>query len=316
MAENRLLKIPLNKIRENPVALRSVNKQSDEYVGLVDSVRKNGVLNSITVREVKNGDGETVYGLIDGLHRFSAASDAGLTEIPAQVLSMDDAAVLEAQVVANVHKVETRPVEYAKQLMRILTQNPTLTITELSAKLSKSPAWLGERLGLVKLEEKISKLVDEGKVNLSNAYALSKLPPEEQPNFLDRAMTLSPSEFVPMATARVKEVRDAKRQGREAKPEGFQPVAFLRKIAELKNEMEEAKVANALVKSLGITNPVDAFSLGVKWALNMDPSSIEAQKQKDAARRAQAEEEKSKRKAEREAKKQQEAAATAASVSS
>lgn len=102
MAETVLKLIPLRQIRENPVALRAVNRTSDGYVELVDSIKRNGVYNGILVREVKDPDsGEVLYGLIDGLHRFSAAQDAGLTEIPAQVRSMADAEVLEAQVIAN-----------------------------------------------------------------------------------------------------------------------------------------------------------------------------------------------------------------------
>lgn len=101
-----LKSIPLSLIRENPVALRNVNRKGEGYLGLVDSVRKDGVLNAIVVREIKDPtNGNVVYGLVDGLHRFSAASDAGLTEIPAQVKDMDDAAVLEAQLIANVHKI-------------------------------------------------------------------------------------------------------------------------------------------------------------------------------------------------------------------
>ena len=36
--------ILLSTIRENPVALRNVNRKSDEYKGLVDSIRQKGFL--------------------------------------------------------------------------------------------------------------------------------------------------------------------------------------------------------------------------------------------------------------------------------
>lgn len=99
-----LKSIPLNNIKENPNALRTVDRTTEEYLGLVDSIRKNGILNAVLVREMQNPVDQSVfYGLIDGLHRFTAAKDAGLTEIPAQVKSMEDAAVLEAQILANIH---------------------------------------------------------------------------------------------------------------------------------------------------------------------------------------------------------------------
>lgn len=309
MADLVLKTIPLSMIRENPVALRSVNRTSEQFIGLVDSVRRNGVLNAIVVREIIDPESkQQLYGLVDGLHRFSAASDAGLTEIPAQVCLFDDAETLEAQVLANVHKVETKPVEYSKQLMRILAQNPTRTVTELANRLSKSGSWLGERLGLTKLVSEIQSLVDEGKVNLSNAYALAKLPADEQTNFVDRAITMSPQEFVPTVHARVKEIRDLKRQGRDAAPAGFTPVPHVRKIGELKDELTSKSVAHVLPKELGITSVTEAFHLGVQWSLHMDPASIEVARQKDQQRKRDAEEAKLKREKERTDKQAKEAA--------
>jgi len=318
MSQTVLASIPLSSIRENPVALRNVNRMSPTYKELVDSVKRSGILNAILVREIVDPRTKVVvYGLIDGLHRFSAAQDAGLTEIPAQVRSMEDAAVLEAQVIANVQKVETRPVEYSKQLVRILAQNPLLTLDELSSRLAKSPTWLNERLGLVKLDEAIGKLVDEGRICLSNGYAIAKLSaiaPEEVSNYVDRAMVMSPNEFVPTITSRVKELKELRRQGRDATPATFQPVAHIRKLGELKEEMENPKVGPVLIKELNVKTPKEAFELGVKWALHMDPASIELQKQKDAERKAKLEAEKLKRKEEREKKSEEEARKAAADV--
>src|SRR3954469_21290947 len=104
-APANLANIPLSRIRENPVALRPVDKTSEEYKGLVDSVRRNGILNPISVREVPNpdpNDKEPLYSVVDGLHRFTAAGDAGLESIPAQIVTKTDADVLEAQIVANI----------------------------------------------------------------------------------------------------------------------------------------------------------------------------------------------------------------------
>lgn len=300
--------IPLLQIRENPSALRNVNKTDEGYLGLVDSVRAKGVLNPIVVRELKDADGATIYGLVDGLHRFTAAGDAGLTEIAANVITASDAEVLEAQIITNIHKVETKPVEYSKQLMRILSGNPTMTAASLASKLAKSPTWISERLGLVKLEENIAKLVDEDKINLSNAYALAKLPPDEQKNFVDRAMTMQPAEFVPTVNGRVKELRDAKRQGRDPNKAEFVPVPHMRKIGEVKEEFERNSIGPVLVAELDIKTPLEGFKTGVAWALHMDPVSIAAEVQKDADRKLRDEAEKAKRKAERDAARAQTAA--------
>jgi len=294
-----LKQIPLKQIRENPIALRKVNRQTETYLGLVDSIRQQGILNPINVREIATTNGETIYGLIDGLHRFTAAGDAGLDSIPAQVLSLNDAEVLEAQVIANIHKVETKPVEYARQLIRILMQNPTMTSAELAKKLAKSPTWLADRLGLTKLDESIGTLVDEGKINLSNAYALSKLPKEEQSNFLERAMTESPQMFLPAVQNRTKEIRDAKRQGRTPPEEGFQPHPYIRRVGELKAELDHATLGPVLIKKFGAKTAEEGFVLALKWALSLDPDSVELQKEKADQRKAEHDRQKELRKKER-----------------
>jgi len=282
-----LRKISIGTIRENPVALRAVNRQDEDYLGLVESIKSKGFMGAITVRAKVDPETKVeFFELVDGLHRFCAAKDAGLTEINVDIVSLTDDQTLEAQIMANVHKIETRPVEYSRQLLRILSRNPLMTETELAAKLVKSGQWIRERLGLVKITNKeIAQLVDEGKIGLANAYALAKLPTEEMTDFVERAMTLSPEEFVPAANGRLKEIRDAKRKGEDAAVAEFQPVAFMQKMKEVKDEMEKGVVAQSLCN--GLSSPVEGFTMAIKWMLHLDPRSVEVQKSKDDARKKQ-----------------------------
>lgn len=305
----------IEKIRENPVALRSVNKQSEEYMGLVDSIRKKGFLGSITGRKKKDEAGVEFIEIADGLHRYSAAKDAGVKQIAVDILSLSDADTLEAQIMMNVHKIETKPVQYSQQLRRILGFNPLMTEAELAAKLGKSSAWIKERLGLVKLPEKVATLVDDGKINLSNAYAIAKLPVEEMADWVDRAMTQQPQEFIPAINGRIKEVKDAKRKGLDAAEAEFVPVAHLQKLAILKSELEKPQVGPVLIKQNKVTDPVEAFKLGLKWALHLDSESIKAAQAKHDEQLRAREEEKAKRRAEREKAKADEAAKAAAEAS-
>lgn len=300
--------VPISAIRENPVALRTVNVQTEEYQGLVESIRNKGFIGAISVRPARDSETKEVlddkYELVDGLHRFTAAKDAGLDEINVDVVDLNDDEVAEAQIMANIHKVETKPMEYTKALKHILTRNPLMTESELAQRLGKSSAWIAGRLSLHKIaSETTRKLIDDGKIGLSNAYALAKLPAEEQADWTDRAMTLSPDEFIPQTTARMKEIREARRKGKDAKPAEFQPVPHLQKLGDMKEELESGQIGQTLVNELGVTSAVDGFALGIKWALHMDPRSVEVQKEKDAERRAQREEKKKQKAAERAAAK-------------
>jgi len=290
-----LRKIAIAEIRENPVALRAVNRQDENYLGLVDSIKSKGFLGAITVRaKVDPETKESYCELVDGLHRFCAAKDAGLTEINADVVSLDDDQTLEAQIMANIHKIETRPVEYSRQLLRILSRNPLMTEIELAQKLGKSAQWIRERLGLTKISNNdIAELVNEGKIKLANGYALAKLPPEEMADFVDRAMTLPPDEFVPAANARLKEIRDAKRKGTDASEAEFQPVAFMQKMKDVKDELDKGAIAKSLC--IGLFSSEEGFKMAIQWMLHLDPRSVEVQKAKDDARKKQRDDAKNKR---------------------
>lgn len=307
------MNVPVAQIRENPVALRNVNREGEGYLGLIDSIKAHGVMNAITVRRKTDPDTQdTFFELIDGLHRFSATRDAGLDSIPAQVLTMDDAAVLEAQIIGNIHRIETKPVEYSQQLRRILAANPMMTESELSYKLGKSAKWVSDRLGLNKIEsEKIKELIDDGKITLLNAYALAKLPGDEQIEFLERAQIDAPEVFVQSVNERKKELNEAARQGREAKPVEFVPAAHLQKIGDLKEALTDDDFASQLITEAGVASTVEAFQLALKWALHLDPISVAAAKARwDADQQAKAESRE--RRAKERAEKKAEAAKLAA----
>jgi len=302
--------ISLDTIRENPVALRTVDRKSEDYLGLVASIKEKGFLGAITVRaKTDEESGDEFFELIDGLHRFSAAKDAGLSEINVDVVNLDDDKVLEAQIMANIHKIETKPMQYTQQLKRILSRNPLMTEAELASKIGKSSQWIKARLDLTKItNETIVNLIDEGKIGLANAYALAKLPTEEMSDFVDRAMTMAPDEFVPAVQSRVKEIKEAKRKGEDAAPQEFVPVAFMQKLKDIKTQLESGDAAVELVAATGVNTPVEGFQLGIKWVLHLDPKSIEDQKAKDEARKAERAEAAKKRKAERAKKKAENAA--------
>lgn len=302
--QTELKHIPLSRIRHNPVALRSVNKEAEKYIGLVDSVRLRGVLSPISVREIQNpdpADQEPLYGVVDGLHRYSASQDAGLDSIPCQVTTLDDAEVLEAQIIANAHVIETKPVEYGHQLQRMIASNPALVAAEVASRLGKSTGWLDSMLGLDRLKEEIQALVDDGKIKLTNAYALSRLPEDLQTNFVDRAMTQSPAEFVPAAQKAKKEWDAAKRAGKDPNADTFLHIEKCQKMVDIKGEIARPAIGPALIAKYSISSPAEAFTLALKWVLNSDTDSIAAQRATHDARLADAKKKRDAAKAERDA---------------
>lgn len=310
-----LRRVPVSQIRENTTALRKVDRSSEEYLNLLDSVRKNGVLQTISVVERTDPQTQTTfYLLIDGLHRLTCAKDAGLPELDVKIEppTTSDEDILYKQIITNMHRIETKPVQYADQLRRILGKNPTMTMTELAAKVSRAPAYVNERLGLLKLEKNIGEMVDAGKIELTKAFVLAKLDLEDQKAYLDRALTLPANEFVPMVKQRISEVAKAKRAGKDAAPTEWKPTAHIRKTTDLVTEIEKPAIVKELTK--GITSVEEAFLMGLKFAVHLDPISIENARQKEESRKANAAAAAEKKKKEAEEKKAKEAAEKAASI--
>ncbi len=282
MAEVREAKqkrIPIGLIMDTGSALRKPNPKAQDYINLVDSIKVNGILNPISVREVKDPtNGETRYTVIDGLHRFYGARDAGLDSIPAQILQMSTEDVRLAQIIANVQKIETRPAAYSQQLIKILGDQPTWTEEDLAIKLSKSTKWVKDRLKINKLPDAAKALVDDKKIVLVNAYALADLmevAEEEVPNWYDRAQTDSPAKFTPEINNRIKAIKDARRAGRApGASDTFNPYPHLRSAGEIKNEFTKQSVAMQIVSASEAKTPVDGFAAGIAWVLRMDPVSV------------------------------------------
>lgn len=320
MAQKRLENIPVAKIRENQNALRTeVNKDSAEYQELVMSIRDEGVLLAILVREETDPTtGDLTYPLVDGLQRFTAASEVGLDTIPAQITDMAESKVLAAQVMANATRVETPPAQFAAALKKISQLEPTLTSEELGRRVGKSKGWIEGMLKLNKLLPGIQKLVDGGQLNVSNGIALASLPPDKQEEHLTAAMSESAATFGPRMTEVLKEYRAAARQGRVV-DNSFKPQASPRKSSVVKTLLTElesgvATTVTGLIQSNGIADPVEAANFMVKWFFSLDPVSIAQQKAKWDAHEQEKVDKKTKREADNAAAKLAKAKETAAEV--
>lgn len=315
MSNGTVTIVAIDAIRPNPVALRSVDRESEEFIQLRDSIGDPaiGILNPINVRErTEDVDGEAVtyYEIIDGLHRYTAACECGLSEVPIHVKDADETQAHLMQIIGNAMRVETKPVQYTKHLQRVISANPTWTMSDLASKVHRSPAWLNQRFGLLKLNEQVQELVDDSKISVSNAVILAKLPHEEQLNYIDSAMSMGTTEFGPLVQQRVKEIKEAEKAGREASEPTFSPVAKPRKKTELEDELNSRTVLASLVADC--VDVTEAAYLALAWVLRLDPTSVEVQEAQWNEKRQRIEEEKAKRKAARAEQKAKEAAEAAA----
>jgi ParB family chromosome partitioning protein len=116
--------LEVKEISMNLVNVSSLNTRKDLEAGTEDasladlalSIRKNGLLNPITV--LKKDDG--TYDLIVGQRRFLACKQLGLQTIPAIVRErMDDTDATILSLVENVHRADMSPIDKARAYQKI-----------------------------------------------------------------------------------------------------------------------------------------------------------------------------------------------------
>jgi len=166
-------------------------------------------------------------------------------------------------------------------------------------------------LSLLDLTEELQKLVDSKVINLSNAYQLAKLPAEKQMELKDQAISMAPTEFIPLTQGIYAELQKAKREGRAPKTNEFVPTTRLQKLPDIKTQLAavvEGKICDVKTLVSTCSTPLDAAKAVLEWVMHIDPLSIEVDKKAHAERLKELEANKVKREAEREAEKKKKAA--------
>lgn len=134
---------------------------------LSNSIKENGLLQPILVREY--GDGR--YQIIAGERRFRACKLAGLTEIPAIVLDRDDRAAAQIALIENIQREDLNPLEEALAY-KSLKDEYDMTQEELSEKLGKSRSAIANSIRLLDLPEEILTMVAAKELSAGHARTL------------------------------------------------------------------------------------------------------------------------------------------------
>ena len=166
--------IPLQKAEPNPNQPRKTF-DPEELENLAQSIRENGILQPMTVRET--GDG--YYQIIAGERRWRAARMAGLDEIPVLVVEADDRKAAQLALIENLQREDLNPMEEALGYKRLMEEYG-MTQEETAACVTKSRPAVANTLRLLKLPEPIRAMVSDGRLTPGHARAVLSLPTEKQ----------------------------------------------------------------------------------------------------------------------------------------
>ena len=149
--------IPLSMIEANPDQPRTSLGNIEE---LANSVREKGVLEPILVRQVAPNK----YQIISGERRFRAATMAGLDEIPAIELDVDDKEQLEIALIENIQRKDLTPFEEAEGFL-VLQQKFNYTHEKISQVIGKSRTTVTETLLINEIPDRIRAMCREAGIS-------------------------------------------------------------------------------------------------------------------------------------------------------
>lgn len=139
----------------------------DALEELSESIKENGLLQPILVREYADGR----YQIIAGERRFRACKLAGLSEIPAIVLDKDDRDAAQIALIENIQREDLNPLEEA-MAYRSLQEEFNMTQEDLSVKVGKSRSAVANSLRLLDLPDEILTMVAARDLSAGHARTL------------------------------------------------------------------------------------------------------------------------------------------------
>ena len=160
--------ISIALIDTNPDQPRQVFLES-EINELAHSIRSLGILQPVLLRPHPNKQGR--FELVAGERRFRAAQLAGITEIPANIKSLNDRQVLEIALVENIQRSNLNPIEEAGAYQRLMTQL-NLSQVEIADRVGKDRTTVANLVRLLKLPPEVREMIQAGTLTTGHAKAI------------------------------------------------------------------------------------------------------------------------------------------------
>ncbi len=150
---------------------------------LAESIKINGILQPIAVREVDNNK----YEIIAGERRWRAAQIAGLTKVPIILFEANNEKTFELAIMENVQREDLNPIEEALAIKELIekynfSQEKIIDIT------GKKRTRIVNILRVLDLPDEIQKLIAEEKISRGHGIALLSF--KEDGNLLEIAQSI------------------------------------------------------------------------------------------------------------------------------
>jgi ParB family chromosome partitioning protein len=156
----------------------------DDLEELAESIKEKGILIPLLVRPQ-----EDYYQIIAGERRWRAARKAGLKKVPVIIRDdMTDQEVVEVQLIENIQRADLNPIDEALAYKRLI-EDFGLKQDEVADRVSKSRTTITNSLRLLKLDERVQKMLIEDIISTGHARTLIPIEdPEKQYEYAQKAL--------------------------------------------------------------------------------------------------------------------------------
>ena len=216
-------KINIDQIRPNPYQPRKVFDDT-ALQELSQSIKQHGVFTPILVKKSIQG-----YDLIAGERRLRASKLAGMSDIPAIIVDLNDQEMMEIALLENIQRENLNGIEEAKAYEQLI-QRLNYTQEQLANRVGKSREHITNTLRLLKLPEDVQEYVVQKKLSMGHVRALIGLKDENMirkiaKQAIDQGLSVRKIELL------VKDLQHKKEPEKQVEENIF--------IKEAKNKLEE-----------------------------------------------------------------------------
>ena len=171
--QRSIKEVSVKKIKPGRFQPRS-NFDNQKLDELTKSIKKQGVLSPILVREF----GLNEYEVIAGERRLRASKMAGLETIPCLVDQKKDQDALISALVENLQREDLNPVEEAMGLDR-LKREFGLTQDEVASSTGKARSTIANSLRILTLPKTVLEMLSQGTIEKGHAKLLASMSPDD-----------------------------------------------------------------------------------------------------------------------------------------
>lgn len=176
-------RVPLNLIRRNPNIDPRKSRNKAEYQGIVESIRRDGVMQSILIRPITGAD--VPFEVVAGNTRFDGSVEVGHYDIPVIIREMTDAQARSAAAVENMKRSNLTPIEEALHCV-VLLADCANDHDEVCRTLGWKRQHLDSRVLLSKCCPAVAEALVQGNIKIGHAELLAPMADEDQQAVCER----------------------------------------------------------------------------------------------------------------------------------